>query len=172
MNTNFYLRFLLMVLADNSIEFSEIVGEEDAQTPCALLRDKNLRDLLEVLDDRERKIILQRFGLDGAGPKTLEEVRSLGLRESESVSSRIPPWRSCVHGSDPVKKFASVNRIAIGKCCCASACVRLDHPQVFEQHPPKRMRTRSSTSLPNSPRPSPSSQRGSYSTGSSSCKIA
>jgi RNA polymerase primary sigma factor len=43
-----------------------------------LLRDKNLRDevsdLLEVLDDRERKIILQRFGLDGEKPQTLEEV--------------------------------------------------------------------------------------------------
>src|SRR5260221_9935550 len=53
MNMNSYLRFLLMVLADNSIELS---------------------DLLEVLDDRERKIILQRFGLDGGKPKTLEEV--------------------------------------------------------------------------------------------------
>jgi RNA polymerase primary sigma factor len=43
-----------------------------------LLRDKNLRDevgeLLEVLDDRERKIISQRFGLDGGNPKTLEVV--------------------------------------------------------------------------------------------------
>ncbi len=53
-----------MVLADNAIEFNEIVGDEDAQPPFALLRDKNLRDelsdLLEVRDDRERKIILQR----------------------------------------------------------------------------------------------------------------
>src|SRR6202163_1262190 len=67
MNTNSYLRLLLMVLAD-----------EDAQTPFELLRDKNLRDevsdLLEVFDDRERKIIFQRFGLDGGKPKTLEEV--------------------------------------------------------------------------------------------------
>ena len=43
-----------------------------------MLRDKNLRDqlsdLLEVLDDRERKIIFQRFGLNGGKPKTLEEV--------------------------------------------------------------------------------------------------
>jgi len=31
-------------------------------------------DLLEVLDDRERQIIFQRFGLDGGQPKTLEEV--------------------------------------------------------------------------------------------------
>src|SRR6202050_1561638 len=51
---------------DDSTEFGEIVGDEDAQTPFELLRDKNLRDevseLLEVLDDRERKIIFQRFG--------------------------------------------------------------------------------------------------------------
>ena len=48
------------------------------KTPFELLRDKNLRDqlsdLLEVLDDREHKIIFQRFGLDGGKPKTLEEV--------------------------------------------------------------------------------------------------
>src|ERR1700692_1776002 len=63
---------------DDSTEFGEIVGDEDARTPFELLRDKNLRDevseLLEVLDDRERKIIFQRFGLDGGKPKTLEEV--------------------------------------------------------------------------------------------------
>jgi DNA-directed RNA polymerase sigma subunit (sigma70/sigma32) len=78
MNTNSYLRLFLMVLADDSTEFTEIVGDEDAQTPFALLRDKNLRDeltdLLEVLDDRESNIIFQRFGLDGRKPKTLEEV--------------------------------------------------------------------------------------------------
>jgi RNA polymerase primary sigma factor len=63
---------------DDSTEFGEIVGDEDAQTPFEVLRDKNLRDevtdLLEVLDDRERKIIFQRFALDGGTPKTLEEV--------------------------------------------------------------------------------------------------
>ena len=63
---------------DDSTQFGEIVGDEDAQTPFELLRDKNLRDevseLLDVLDDRERKIIFQRFGLDGGNPKTLEEV--------------------------------------------------------------------------------------------------
>ena len=63
---------------DNSTEFCEIVGDEDAQTPFELFRDKNMRDelseLLEVLDDRERKIIFERFGLDGGKPKTLEEV--------------------------------------------------------------------------------------------------
>jgi RNA polymerase primary sigma factor len=63
---------------DDSTELGETVGDEDAQTPFELLRDKNLRDelsfLFEVLDDRERKIIVQRFGLDGGKPKTLEEV--------------------------------------------------------------------------------------------------
>jgi RNA polymerase primary sigma factor len=63
---------------DDSKKFGEIVGDEDAQTPFEVLRDKNLRDevndLLEVLDDRERKIIFQRFALDGGTPKTLEEV--------------------------------------------------------------------------------------------------
>jgi RNA polymerase primary sigma factor len=63
---------------DDSTEFGEIVGDEEAQTPFELLSDKNLRDevseSLEVLDDREQKIIFQRFGLDGGKPKTLEEV--------------------------------------------------------------------------------------------------
>ena len=63
---------------DDSTEFGEIVGDEEAQTPFELLRDKNLRNevggLLDVLDEREKKIIFQRFGLDGGKPKTLEEV--------------------------------------------------------------------------------------------------
>ncbi len=63
---------------DDSTEFGEIVGDAEAQDPFELLRDKDLRDevgdLLDVLDDRERKIINSRFGLDGHKPKTLEEV--------------------------------------------------------------------------------------------------
>src|SRR6516162_4654201 len=63
---------------DDSTEFGEIVGDEDARTPFELFRDKNMRDelseLLQVLDDREREIIFKRFGLDGGKPKTLEEL--------------------------------------------------------------------------------------------------
>jgi RNA polymerase primary sigma factor len=63
---------------DNSTEFGEIVGDEDARTPFELFSDKNMRDelseLLEVLGDRERKIIFERFGLEGGKAKTLEEV--------------------------------------------------------------------------------------------------
>jgi DNA-binding CsgD family transcriptional regulator len=78
MNANPYLRLLLIVLADGSTEVRQIFGHEDAQAPFRLLRGKDLHDevsnLLEVLDDRERKIILQRFALDGGKSKTLEEV--------------------------------------------------------------------------------------------------
>jgi RNA polymerase primary sigma factor len=69
---------------EDSIEFGEMVGDENAQTPFELLSDKNLRDqvsdLLEILADREREIICERFGLDGGKPKTLEEVgRKFGV---------------------------------------------------------------------------------------------
>jgi RNA polymerase primary sigma factor len=63
---------------DDSTEFGEVIGDEEAQTPFELLRDKNLLDevdgLLNVLNKREQKIISQRFGLDGGTPKTLEDV--------------------------------------------------------------------------------------------------
>lgn len=63
---------------DDSTSFSEIVSDADAQDPFEMLRDKDLRDevgdLLGNLDDRERRIINSRFGLDGQKPKTLEEV--------------------------------------------------------------------------------------------------
>src|SRR5579885_3307838 len=69
---------------DDSTEFGEIVGDEEALNPYQQLSDRNLReeisDLLAVLDDREKKIIFSRFGLDGGKPKTLEEVgRKFGV---------------------------------------------------------------------------------------------
>ncbi len=63
---------------DETTEFGEIVGDEEAQTPFEMLSDKNMRmelgDLLEVLDAREREIINARFGLNGEKPETLEQV--------------------------------------------------------------------------------------------------
>ena len=63
---------------DDSMEFGDVIGDNEAQTPFELLRDKNLLGevdgLLEALDPREKKIISQRFGLDGGKPKTLEDV--------------------------------------------------------------------------------------------------
>ena len=63
---------------DDSSELGETVGDENSRTPFELLSDKNLRErineLFAPLDERERKIIVKRFGLDGGKPKTLEEV--------------------------------------------------------------------------------------------------
>jgi len=63
---------------DDSTEYGEMIGDEEAQTPFEFLRDKNLlgevEGLIGVLDAREKKIIAQRFGLDGGKPKTLEDV--------------------------------------------------------------------------------------------------
>ena len=63
---------------DELTAFGESIADEEAQTPFELLQDKDLHSkiggLLEVLDDREKKIISQRFGFDGRKRKTLEEV--------------------------------------------------------------------------------------------------
>jgi RNA polymerase primary sigma factor len=69
------------IAENDSTEFAEVIGDDEAQTPFELLRDKNLLGevdaLLEVLDARETKIISQRFGLDGGRPKTLENVAKI-----------------------------------------------------------------------------------------------
>ena len=66
------------VADDDLTEFGEVIGDEEAQTPFELLRDADLRNeidgLLDVLDDREKKIISERFGFDGGKPKTLEDI--------------------------------------------------------------------------------------------------
>lgn len=63
---------------DGPEEFGEIVPDEKALTALQILINKNnhmqLDDLLEVLDERERKIIDARFGLAGQKPKKLEEL--------------------------------------------------------------------------------------------------
>jgi RNA polymerase primary sigma factor len=81
---------------DDLTEFGETVEDEQARTPFELLRDKDLHNdvdsLLEGLDDREKKIIFQRFGFDGGARKTLEEIgKKLGvsrerIRQLENIA--------------------------------------------------------------------------------------
>ena len=63
---------------DDLTALGDTVEDEGARTPFELLRDKDghqdVDDLLELLDDREREIILHRFGFDGGERKTLEQV--------------------------------------------------------------------------------------------------
>ncbi|MEY2598054.1 MAG: hypothetical protein RLZZ142_313, partial [Verrucomicrobiota bacterium] len=59
-------------------ELGETVGDLDAHSPLEQLSDSNLLDelggVMGVLDERERRILSARFGLEGGSPKTLEEV--------------------------------------------------------------------------------------------------
>jgi len=63
---------------EDSTQFGDLVGDDNAVDPAENLSDRDLQeeitDLLHVLDDRERKIINSRFGLDGGKARTLEEV--------------------------------------------------------------------------------------------------
>jgi len=65
-------------------DYGDVIGDERAVSPLDALADKNLHnqlgDLLEVLDDREHRIIDARFGLNDTKPMTLEEVgREFGV---------------------------------------------------------------------------------------------
>lgn len=61
-----------------SSNFAELIGDEHAVDPFEALSEKNMHDqldgLLDVLDEREAKIIDARFGISGKTSKTLEEV--------------------------------------------------------------------------------------------------
>ena len=63
---------------DDSNNFSEIVQDENAETPYQTLEDKTvtgmLQEMVKTLDPREETILRYRFGLDGGSEKTLEEV--------------------------------------------------------------------------------------------------
>jgi len=81
---------------DDLTEFGESVEDEEARTPFELLRDKDLHGevdgLLQGLNNREKKIISQRFGFDGGARKTLEEIgKKLGvsrerIRQLENIA--------------------------------------------------------------------------------------
>jgi RNA polymerase primary sigma factor len=70
-------------------EFQDIIPDNAAQTPERILGDmesvKRLKHLIKELDDREKKILKMRFGLDGEKPKTLEEVSQEIGRTRERV---------------------------------------------------------------------------------------
>lgn len=65
-------------------EYGEVISDEAASDPLEMLTDKNLQDqiggLLSILNERERKIIDERFGLNGLKPMLLEDVgREFGV---------------------------------------------------------------------------------------------
>jgi len=69
---------------DDSTQLGEMIADEEAQRSYDQLLDQDLqhqlKGALHVLDDREKKIVFQRFGLDGSSPKTLEQLgATIGL---------------------------------------------------------------------------------------------
>ena len=68
----------------DATEYGEIISDESATNPLDALADKNLHGeidgLLSLLNDRERRIIDERFGLNGLKPMLLEDVgREFGV---------------------------------------------------------------------------------------------
>ncbi|HSH93825.1 MAG TPA: sigma-70 family RNA polymerase sigma factor, partial [Roseimicrobium sp.] len=63
---------------DDTNRIADVVADEAARDPYAELEEKTnvklIRDVLTGLDQREQTILRYRFGLDGDGEKTLEEV--------------------------------------------------------------------------------------------------
>ena len=70
-------------------EFQDIIPDRHAQTPDQIIGDVEsvfrLMDLLDKLEDRERKILEMRFGLRGGRALTLEEVSQQIGRTRERV---------------------------------------------------------------------------------------
>lgn len=65
-------------------EIAELVPDDHEQSPFESLRDKDLREKVSsafsILNERERKIIFARFGLDGDEPTTLDDLgETLGI---------------------------------------------------------------------------------------------
>jgi RNA polymerase primary sigma factor len=63
---------------DDSNNYSEIIADENADTPYEQLEEQTvtrmLQEMVKTLDSREGTILRYRFGLDGGSEKTLEEV--------------------------------------------------------------------------------------------------
>lgn len=63
---------------EESNNFAEIVQDENAFSPYEQLEEKTvttmLQEMVETLEPRESMILRYRFGLDGGGEKTLEDV--------------------------------------------------------------------------------------------------
>jgi RNA polymerase primary sigma factor len=63
---------------DEQSEFGQLIADDDAESPyeraAELLTKQALRDVLENLSYRERRVLELRYGLAGERPRTLDEV--------------------------------------------------------------------------------------------------
>jgi RNA polymerase primary sigma factor len=69
---------------EDSSRFGDVIADERAENPYDELEHKTMLDLMDdlvtKLPDRERQILALRFGLDGSGERSLEEIgREFGV---------------------------------------------------------------------------------------------
>ena len=66
------------VSLDSSVELIDLIEDDATHSPekelGEVLREERIHKILQALDDRERKIVVLRFGLEGEEAHTLEEV--------------------------------------------------------------------------------------------------
>lgn len=66
------------VSLDGTAELIDLIEDDAAHSPekkmGETLRDEHIHQILQSLDERERRILILRFGLEGGEPHTLEEV--------------------------------------------------------------------------------------------------
>lgn len=66
------------VSLDSTVELIDLIEDEAGRSPekdmGESMREERIHHILKTLDERERKILTLRFGLEGAEPHTLEEV--------------------------------------------------------------------------------------------------
>lgn len=105
---------------DNDMAFSETICDQRAIDPFGNLHEKDMYDhlnsILENLDERERSIINNRFGLDGAEPITLEEVGAkMGVtreRIRQLQNSALSKMRRAFQGRE-MMTFSSLAAVAV-----------------------------------------------------------
>ncbi|MES2922339.1 MAG: RNA polymerase sigma factor RpoD/SigA [Verrucomicrobiota bacterium] len=99
-------------------EYGDIISDESASDPLEMLTDKNLHDqiggLLSILNERERRIIDERFGLTGLKPMLLEDVgREFGVsreRIRQLQNSALAKMRKALMKKDqPMPATLAVN---------------------------------------------------------------
>lgn len=108
------------VNAGETTEHSEIIADEAATNPLDFLSDKDMHgqidDLLAMLNERERRIIDERFGLKGLKPMLLEDVgREFGVsreRIRQIQNSALAKMRKALMRKDKPAPQATTIRFA------------------------------------------------------------
>ena len=107
----------LYMIRHGQASFGDLIGDDRAVDPAQALQSKNMHNeidgMLDVLDDRESRIINARFGLGGVTPMTLEEVgREFGVsreRIRQLQTSALKKMRSVLRKKDqPVRVPAAL----------------------------------------------------------------